>query len=105
MEELKIYISAFAFTILATLKMAFPGVAEDMRAGTLDLLSNDRNCIEVIETMGRKISENGITQELIEAFGFKEEEKKEAMKVNDKTETEEETQDEQTDIIILDTEN
>lgn len=91
-EELKIYISAFVLTVLATIKMAFPAAADQLREMTLDLLSSDKNCIEVIETMGKKISESGITRELIEVFGFNREHGQETANMNDKTEPEGKTE-------------
>ncbi len=87
MEELKIYISAFLFTALAALKMAFPAAAEQLRDMTVKLLSSDRSCIEVIETMGKKLSENGVGKELIEVFIPSDEGKKcETSKMNCKPE-------------------
>ncbi len=106
MEEMKIYLSAFAFAVLAALKMAFPGAAEDIRADALSLLSNDKGCIEAVEAMGRRISEEGITQELITVFKQEQAEKKAAVKINDGGKTaEQKTEDTQINIINLNPES
>ncbi len=106
MEEMKIYLSAFAFAVLAALKMAFPSVAEDIRTDALSLLSNDKGCIEAVEAMGRRISEEGITQELITVFKQEQTEKKAAVKINDGGKTaEQKTENTQINIINLNPES
>ncbi len=106
MDEMKIYISVFVFALLATVKMTFPGVAEDMREKTLYLLSNDENCIEVIETMGRQLSRKGLVQDLTEVFGLGQQDKKETVKAEENSVIEDKkADDKQVSIISLKPEN
>ncbi len=71
----KVYVSAGLFLGLSALKLLAPGQSEQIRQQVLDVIRRDENFPQMVEALGRKLSQGDLKEELLEALGLQETEK------------------------------
>ena len=67
----KVYISAGLFLALSALKLLLPEQSAEIRRQVLQLITQEQNCPEVVEALGRKLSRGELPEEFLEALGIR----------------------------------
>ena len=70
MKSYKIYICAALFISLTAAKIAFPQHAVQLRQQVLEVINHNDDYTQLIQTMGTRLTDGGLGQELIAALGL-----------------------------------
>lgn len=73
MERIKIYAASAVFIALTAMKLLFPANAEALREQIFEIIDHNDDYAAMVQTLGRKISEGRLGNELVEALGIERE--------------------------------
>lgn len=64
----KFYICAAIFLVLSIVKFMAPDYTEEIRSQVVGIIDTDDNYPQMVEALGRKLSHDGLGEDLIKAF-------------------------------------
>ncbi len=64
----KFYICAAIFLVLSIVKFMAPDYTEEIRSRVISIIDTDDNYPQMVEALGRRLSQEGLGEDLIKVF-------------------------------------